>query len=137
MTIVKIEHSNSKELIQYNGRSEWRGFVIHAEVGENETVEEAGKKLLVQMEQLHKLYSGNLYPDYSSIPSHPMYAEPSRISNQELDAAQREMDIETYYQIINMKGASVKYLEAHRSAIEKLNDEALTQAFNNKINTLQ
>ena len=137
MTIIKIEHSNSKELIQPNGRSEWKGFVIHAEIGENEDVLEAGQKLLVQMEKLHGLYGGNIYPDYSSIPGHPSYQrheEPlPRKSEEQISRAQQ---IEGYYEIIRMATNS-KQLEMHRGNIEKINDEALTRELNNKINTLQ
>ena len=137
MTIIKIEHSNSKELIQPNGRSEWKGFVIHAEIGENEDVLEAGQKLLVQMEKLHGLYGGNIYPDYSSIPGHPSYQRHEEpLPRKSEEQISREQQIEGYYQIISM-ATTPKQLEMHRGNIEKINDEALTRELNNKIKTLQ
>jgi len=70
--------------------------------------------------------------DYSAIPGHPM-----NVQEPEKEAEDRNVAIDAYYQIINMKGASAKYLEKQRQHIEALNDSALTQHFNNKLKELQ
>lgn len=137
MTITKIEHSNSKELVQLNGRSEWKGFVIHADVGEGEDIMEVGKKLLAQMEQLHGLYGGNVYVDYSSIPGHPSYKrheEPIPLKSEE--EISRSQQIEGYKELIKLADTPQK-LERHRGNIEKLNDPELKTLFDNKLKSLQ
>jgi len=109
---------------------------FEASLGENEDPLEALKKLKTISEAFHKQEFPHLY---ESVSFH-VTPEPSRISNQELDAAKTEpceQTIQAFYKILETKNASLKYLELQREAIEKLNDQPLIDAFNQKIKSLQ
>ena len=71
--------------------------------------------------------------EYATIPGHPMSTSPSPRTEEEIS---REQQISGYYEIIQM-ASNKKQLEAHRGNIERLNELSLTEAFNNKINSLQ
>lgn len=51
-----LQYSNSKELLQPTFLKEWKGFTVTRQLAEGESIVDAAKGLIKEMEELHSLY---------------------------------------------------------------------------------
>lgn len=90
---------------------------------------------LLAKELVHKAFEQTkpMEVDYSSIPGHPTHVTEPKSEEQ----ISHDQQVQGYHQIINSKWVTVKGLEQYREKIKALSNEALTEAFENKLKQLQ
>jgi len=133
ITTDTIQYSNSKELFQYNGLKEWKGFTVTRQLKEGETLEQAAEKLVSEMELLHQKHSQSIENEMKGTHVLKVPQEPPNMSDPELDAAQKDQAlIDTINYCTNTRS-----VEMFRKEVERRNRTQITEAFENKLNSLK
>ncbi len=129
MKITSISYSESREYADNWGLKRWEKVGMEAEV-EGDAPEKDLEELKATVK---KQFKGEVAMNYSApIPPYTFYSPPEYKTEEEISHEQKVLG---YTEIINM-ASTKKQLEMHRTNIEKLKDEALIKAFNDKISGL-